>query len=229
MLYREQDSWSKAPNVRELFESYAGTIGLDLDKFKKTWTASRPRRRVDADRQRGESLGIQLTPTLFINNQPLDPKDKKPGGHSRRDQRCAGEKTAGMTVSRFRSDHLHRCRDRFAGGAGRCNIFNRAGADRRDAGLWRIGRLFQSPRQCVRQSSRNSGRLVWSACLFQCVHLRYVRGVRLRARTHISGSSRRRDVSRVRFGCFTFRPSCCMRIAAFACSLRQPRFCWQGW
>ena len=33
-----------------------------------------------ADRQRGESLGIQLTPTLFINNQPLDPKDKNPEG-----------------------------------------------------------------------------------------------------------------------------------------------------
>jgi protein-disulfide isomerase len=38
------------------------------------------RARVDADRQRGESLGIQLTPTLFINNQPLDPKDKSPEG-----------------------------------------------------------------------------------------------------------------------------------------------------
>ena len=36
--------------------------------------------RVDADRQRGESLGIQLTPTLFINNQPLDPKDKSQEG-----------------------------------------------------------------------------------------------------------------------------------------------------
>ena len=42
----------------------------------------------------------------------------------------------------------------------------------------------------------NSGRLVWSACLFQCVHLRYVRAVRLCARAHISHSNRRRDVSR---------------------------------
>jgi protein-disulfide isomerase len=38
------------------------------------------RARVDADRQRGESLGIQITPTLFINNQPLDPKDKNQEG-----------------------------------------------------------------------------------------------------------------------------------------------------
>jgi protein-disulfide isomerase len=80
VLYREQESWSKAPNARELFESYAGTIGLDVDKFKKDMDGEQARARVDSDRQRGESLGIQLTPTLFINNQPLDPKDKNPEG-----------------------------------------------------------------------------------------------------------------------------------------------------
>jgi protein-disulfide isomerase len=80
VLYREQETWSKAPNVRELFESYAGTIGLDLDKFKKDMDGEKARARVEGDRQRGESLGIQITPTLFINSQPLDPKDKNPEG-----------------------------------------------------------------------------------------------------------------------------------------------------
>jgi protein-disulfide isomerase len=80
VLYREQETWSKAPNVRELFESYAGTIGLDLDKFKNDMDSEPARARVDADRQRGESLGIQTTPTLFINNQPLETKDKNPEG-----------------------------------------------------------------------------------------------------------------------------------------------------
>jgi protein-disulfide isomerase len=80
VLYREQQNWSKAPNARELFESYAGTIGLDLDKFKKDIDGEKTKERVEADRQRGESLGIQTTPTLFINNQPLDPKDRNPEG-----------------------------------------------------------------------------------------------------------------------------------------------------
>jgi protein-disulfide isomerase len=80
LLYREQDTWSKAPNVRELFESYAGTIGLDLDKFKKDMDGEQVNARVEADRQRGESLGINITPTLFINNQPLETKDKNPEG-----------------------------------------------------------------------------------------------------------------------------------------------------
>ena len=80
VLYREQETWSKAPNARELFESYAGTIGLDLDKFKKDMDGEKTRERVDVDRQRGESLGIQTTPTLFINNQPVDQKDRNPDG-----------------------------------------------------------------------------------------------------------------------------------------------------
>ncbi|HYK23784.1 MAG TPA: thioredoxin domain-containing protein, partial [Candidatus Acidoferrum sp.] len=80
VLYREQDTWSKAPNARELFESYAGTIGLDLNKFKNDMDSEQAKARVEADRQRGESLGIQTTPTLFINNQPLETKDKNPEG-----------------------------------------------------------------------------------------------------------------------------------------------------
>ena len=80
VLYREQANWSKAPNARELFESYAGTIGLNLDQFRKDMDGEKAKERVDADHARGESLGINVTPTLFINNQPVDPKDKNPEG-----------------------------------------------------------------------------------------------------------------------------------------------------
>ena len=80
VLYREQAAWSKAPNARELFESYAGTIGLNLDQFKKEMDGEKARERVDSDHALGDSLGITLTPTLFINNHPVDPKDKTPEG-----------------------------------------------------------------------------------------------------------------------------------------------------
>ena len=80
VLYREQATWSKAPNARELFESYAGTIGLNLDQFRKDMDGEKARERVDSDHARGESLGIKITPTLFINNQPVEPKDKNPEG-----------------------------------------------------------------------------------------------------------------------------------------------------
>jgi protein-disulfide isomerase len=80
VLYREQAAWSTAPNARELFESYAGTIGLNLDQFRKDLDSEKARERVDSDHARGESLGIKVTPTLYINGQPVDPKDKNPEG-----------------------------------------------------------------------------------------------------------------------------------------------------
>jgi protein-disulfide isomerase len=80
VLYREQPFWSYAPNARELFESYAGTIGLNLDQFRKDMDSEKAKERVDSDHARGDSLGIKLTPTLFINNQPVEPKDKNPEG-----------------------------------------------------------------------------------------------------------------------------------------------------
>jgi len=79
-LYREQETWTKAPNVRELFESYAGTIGLNVDQFKKDMDSDKVRERIDSDRALADSLGIKVTPTLFINNRPVDPKDKNPEG-----------------------------------------------------------------------------------------------------------------------------------------------------
>src|SRR6266436_5531995 len=79
-LYREQETWSKAPNARELFESYAGTIGLNVDQFKKDVDSDKVRERIDSDRALADSLGIKVTPTLFINNHPVDQKDKNPEG-----------------------------------------------------------------------------------------------------------------------------------------------------
>ena len=79
-LYREQETWTKAPNVRESFESYAGTIGLNMDQFKKDMDGDKARERVDSDRALADFLGVKATPTLFINNRPVDPKDKNPEG-----------------------------------------------------------------------------------------------------------------------------------------------------
>ena len=79
-LYREQETWTKAPNVRELFESYAGTIGVNVDQFKKDIDGDKARERVDSDRALADFLGVKATPTLFINNRPVEPKDKNPEG-----------------------------------------------------------------------------------------------------------------------------------------------------
>jgi protein-disulfide isomerase len=93
VLYREQEAWTKAPNVRELFESYAGMMGLNLDQFRKDMDGEKAKARVDADHERGVALGIQVTPTLFINSRPLDPKDKNPEGIRAAINAALGEKS----------------------------------------------------------------------------------------------------------------------------------------
>ena len=79
-LYREQTSWSKAPNTRELFESYAGTLGLNMEQFRKDMDSDKARERVDSDHALGDSLGIKVTPTLFINKRAMEPQEKNPEG-----------------------------------------------------------------------------------------------------------------------------------------------------
>jgi protein-disulfide isomerase len=79
-LYREQPAWSKAPNTRELFQSYAGTLGLNMDQFKKDMESDKARERVDSDHALANFLGVKVTPTLFINNRPVDPQEKNPEG-----------------------------------------------------------------------------------------------------------------------------------------------------
>src|SRR5215472_15616965 len=79
-LYRQQSIWSNASDARGLFESYAATIGLDVDQFKKDMDSDKVKQRVDSDHSLGDSLGVKVTPTLFINNRPVDPLQKSPEG-----------------------------------------------------------------------------------------------------------------------------------------------------
>ena len=80
VLYREQSTWSKAENPQELFEAYAGTIGLSVAEFKKDMESEKVKERVDSDHSRGEVLGIKMTPTVFINNLELAKDKRTPNG-----------------------------------------------------------------------------------------------------------------------------------------------------
>lgn len=80
VLYREQAVWSKADNARDLFDSYAGMLGLNLNQFKKDMGSEKARERVESDQERANSLGVRSTPTVFINNQEVAPNEKTPNG-----------------------------------------------------------------------------------------------------------------------------------------------------
>jgi protein-disulfide isomerase len=54
-------------------DSYAKQIGLDIAKFHVDMQAPATTDRIDRDKKLGESLGVQGTPTIFVNGREFDP------------------------------------------------------------------------------------------------------------------------------------------------------------
>jgi protein-disulfide isomerase len=78
LLYKEQSNWSNAPDAKQLFVSYAKILGLEMDRFETDMAGPTAKARVTADQERGKSLGVNATPSIFINNQGLPPKSLNP-------------------------------------------------------------------------------------------------------------------------------------------------------
>jgi protein-disulfide isomerase len=73
LLYRNQIAWSRERDVRPAFASYAQTLGLNVDRFEKDSESEAVKSRIEADRQRANSLGVTSTPTFFLNGRALPP------------------------------------------------------------------------------------------------------------------------------------------------------------
>jgi protein-disulfide isomerase len=71
LLYREQRVWSKAPEVKTLFASYAGMLGLDPARFAADMTSADAMTRIRADQSEGTKLGVTNTPTIFLNGKAI--------------------------------------------------------------------------------------------------------------------------------------------------------------
>jgi protein-disulfide isomerase len=67
LLYERQKDWASSKNPEEVFEKYAEEIGLDAVKYKEDFKNSIGV--VNKDYDKGNKLGVNSTPTFFINNQ----------------------------------------------------------------------------------------------------------------------------------------------------------------
>jgi protein-disulfide isomerase len=74
LLYENQKTWHNAVDVEAIFEEYAIRLGLVLDQFKRDISSEAVNRRIDLDRERGQLIGVNSTPTVFLNGRevPLD-------------------------------------------------------------------------------------------------------------------------------------------------------------
>lgn len=69
MLYEKQQDWATNPAPLEVFAGYAQTLGLDVNKFKQDVTQHLFDNIVKADVDDANKLGLNSTPTFFINGE----------------------------------------------------------------------------------------------------------------------------------------------------------------
>ncbi len=58
--------------VRDVFAVYAEMLKLDLERFKTDMDSAEVKARVESDRAHGDTLGIDRTPTIYLNGRPDD-------------------------------------------------------------------------------------------------------------------------------------------------------------
>jgi len=80
VLYEKKEEWSLAPDPRESFVTYAKSLGLDPERFRRDMMGDITSMRVALDMRRGKSLGVLGTPTLFINGRRMDAEEMTPSG-----------------------------------------------------------------------------------------------------------------------------------------------------
>lgn len=71
LLFQNQTAWSNSTDPRPVFEGYAQTLGIDVERFKADMAGMETKERVQRDLDRGRALNINSTPTIFINGMSV--------------------------------------------------------------------------------------------------------------------------------------------------------------
>jgi protein-disulfide isomerase len=71
-LYDNQKEWSGALNAKDYFEKYGAALGLDIKKLAADALRSDIESKILAQYKEGVRLGVQGTPTFFVNGQMID-------------------------------------------------------------------------------------------------------------------------------------------------------------
>jgi len=67
LLFTNHTDWTELSDPTSVFVGYATQLGLDANKFKTDMQSSAVKGRVERDIDEGNSIGINYTPTFFLN------------------------------------------------------------------------------------------------------------------------------------------------------------------
>lgn len=75
LLYEKQDEWAAASGARnqaDLFTGYAGSLGLDQNKFKEILESDKYEDNINQDELDARMLGTRVTPTFYANGRIVE-------------------------------------------------------------------------------------------------------------------------------------------------------------
>lgn len=71
LLFANHADWTPLSDPTPVFTGYATTLGLDMARFKADLSSSTLRDRIQANEDEGIKIGINATPTFFINGRAV--------------------------------------------------------------------------------------------------------------------------------------------------------------
>lgn len=71
ILFERQDEWSNFINPQNKFIEYAEELGLEVEQFRADLENEVVIAKVDADVAEGDALGLNSTPSFFINGERI--------------------------------------------------------------------------------------------------------------------------------------------------------------
>lgn len=92
LLYEQQNTWESSNSVITIFEGYARQLGLDVTRFKADFASEKVNKVINADFAEGTKLGIQGTPTFFIQGKKIENPQTIEGFNKLIDQAIAQSK-----------------------------------------------------------------------------------------------------------------------------------------
>lgn len=73
LLFTNQQTWSTSNDpLKEYFLKYAEDLKLDVDQFSKDISSSKVKDRINQDLLEAGQMGIDSTPTFFLNGQKVE-------------------------------------------------------------------------------------------------------------------------------------------------------------
>lgn len=77
LLYSQQQTWASASNAARIMEDFALQLSLNIDQFKRDLASETVNKIINADIAAGQQLGVNSTPTFFLNGKKLEPSPER--------------------------------------------------------------------------------------------------------------------------------------------------------